>query len=54
MNHRVFTSLLVANRGEIARRVLRSARAMGLRAIAVYADADAGAPFVRDADEAIR
>jgi propionyl-CoA carboxylase alpha chain len=49
-----FASLLVANRGEIARRIFRSARAMGLRCIAVYADADRLAPFVAEADEAIR
>jgi propionyl-CoA carboxylase alpha chain len=49
-----FTTLLVANRGEIARRVIRSAHDMGLRCVAVYVDADAGAPFVRDADEAVR
>ena len=49
-----FTTLLVANRGEIARRVLRGARAMGLRTVAVYVDADANAPFVTDADVAIR
>ncbi|MGB8197712.1 MAG: biotin carboxylase N-terminal domain-containing protein, partial [Acidimicrobiales bacterium] len=48
-----FTSLLVSNRGEIARRVLRAARESGLRTVAVYVDADAHAPFVRDADEAI-
>jgi propionyl-CoA carboxylase alpha chain len=48
------SSLLVANRGEIARRVFRSARAMGMRCIAVYVDADADAPFVADADEAVR
>ena len=48
------TSLLVANRGEIARRVFRTAQAMGLRTIAVFADADAGAPFVTEADQAVR
>ena len=42
--------LLVANRGEIARRVFRAARAMGISTVAVYADGDAGAPFVTDAD----
>jgi propionyl-CoA carboxylase alpha chain len=47
------TSLLVANRGEIARRIMRTAREMGLRTVAVYADGDAGAPFVQDADEAV-
>ncbi len=46
-------SLLVANRGEIARRVMRTAREMGLRTIAVYADGDADAPFTREADEAV-
>ena len=48
------TSVLVANRGEIARRVFRTARAMGLRTVAVFVDADAGAPFVAEADEAVR
>jgi propionyl-CoA carboxylase alpha chain len=47
-------TLLIANRGEIARRVLRSAHAMGIRCVAVYVDADADAPFVREADEAVR
>jgi len=49
-----FTTLLVANRGEIARRVIRSAHDMGIRCVAVYVDADADAPFVADADEAVR
>ncbi|MDP7431092.1 MAG: biotin carboxylase N-terminal domain-containing protein [Myxococcota bacterium] len=49
-----FTTLLVANRGEIARRVIRSAQDMGVRCVAVYVDADTGAPFVGEADEAVR
>ena len=45
--------LLVANRGEIARRVFRTAKDMGIATAAIYADGDANAPFVRDADVAI-
>ena len=49
-----FSTLLIANRGEIARRVIRGAQAMGIRTVAVYVDDDAQAPFVREADEAVR
>jgi acetyl-CoA carboxylase, biotin carboxylase subunit len=46
-------SLLIANRGEIARRITRTAKRLGTRSIAVYSEADAGMPFVTEADEAI-
>jgi geranyl-CoA carboxylase alpha subunit len=47
-------TLLIANRGEIARRIMRTARRMGLRTVAVYSDADRDAPHVREADAAVR
>jgi acetyl-CoA carboxylase, biotin carboxylase subunit len=50
----VFESLLVANRGEIARRVLRTARQMGLRTVAVHSAVDADLPFVLEADKAVQ
>jgi len=51
---RAFQSLLVANRGEIACRIFRTACDMGLRTVAAYVDADADALFVGQADQALR
>jgi len=50
----VFKKILVANRGEIACRVMRTAKAMGIKTVAVYSDADARAPHVLMADESVR
>ena len=54
MKPTTFGSVLVANRGEIAVRILRAARAADLRTVAVYSDADRTAPHVREADTAVR
>ncbi|MCO5159854.1 MAG: acetyl/propionyl/methylcrotonyl-CoA carboxylase subunit alpha [Mesorhizobium sp.] len=50
----MFSKILIANRGEIACRIIRTARRMGIATVAVHSDADAGALFVREADEAVR
>ncbi len=49
----MFETVLVANRGEIARRIIRTVQRMGLRAVAVHSDVDADLPYVREADEAV-
>ena len=50
----IFNSILIANRGEIACRVIKTAKEMGIRSVAVYVDADKDAPFVKDADESVK
>ena len=49
----MFKKILIANRGEIACRVIKTARRMGIATVAVYSDADARSPFVKMADEAV-
>ena len=53
VKQKTITRLLIANRGEIACRIIRTARELGIGTIAIYADADANAPFVKAADTAI-
>ena len=49
-----FNSILIANRGEIACRIMQTAQNMGIRCVAVYVEADADAPIVKMADESIK
>src|SRR3954465_12288459 len=50
----MFSKILIANRGEIARRINTVAQRMGVKTVAVYSDADATLPFVKEADESVR
>jgi len=50
----VFSTILVANRGEIAIRIIRSAQKMGIKCVAVYVDADKNAPYLAQADQSIK
>ena len=50
----VFSTILVANRGEIASRVMRSAQKMGIKCVAVYVEADKNAPYLTQADQSVK
>jgi acetyl/propionyl-CoA carboxylase alpha subunit len=52
--HKTFDKILIANRGEISRRVIKTAKKMGVKTVAVYSDADMNSMFVKEADEAYR
>src|ERR1700752_4585760 len=53
MVHRPIRTILIANRAEIARRIIRTAKEMGLRTVAVFSDVDDGAAHMREADDAV-
>ncbi len=49
----MFTRILIANRGEIAVRIIRAARELGIQSVCVFSEADRGAPYLKLADEAV-
>ena len=49
----MFSKILIANRGEIALRIIRACHELGVQAVVVYSEADAGSPYIKMADEAI-
>lgn len=51
---KTFDKILIANRGEISRRIIKTAKKMGIKTVAVYSDADHNSMFVQEADEAYR
>jgi len=51
---KTFDKILIANRGEITRRVIKTAKKMGIKTVAIYSDADMNSMFVKEADEAYR
>lgn len=48
-----FEKVVIANRGEIARRIIRTCKRLGIKTVAIYSEADVEAPFVAEADEAV-
>ena len=53
MKGKTINTILIANRGEIASRIIRTCKKMGIRSVAIYSDADRGAPYTREADQAV-
>ena len=53
MKVKTINTILIANRGEIASRIIRTCKKMGIRSVAIYSDADRGTPYTREADQAV-